>query len=74
MNAFSPWFNGTPIPETDDAFEVGDIVTLISGGPPLTVLNACDCGTVEVAWFDGSSLSVQDLPEEALVHWVDPDE
>lgn len=51
-----------------DGFIVGDVVTLISGGPALTVLNVCECGTVEVAWFDGASLSVQFLPEEALVY------
>ncbi|MDX8495871.1 DUF2158 domain-containing protein [Mesorhizobium sp. VK22B] len=72
MNAHSPWFNATPIPETEDDFEVGDVVTLVSGGPALTVLHVCgECGTVEVAWFDGASLSVQDLPEDALVRFDD---
>ncbi|MGX9144992.1 YodC family protein [Mesorhizobium sp. 128a] len=70
----SPWFNGVPLPETEDTFAVGDLVTLLSGGPALTVIHVCDCGTVEVAWFDGASLSVQDLPEEALVYWADDDD
>lgn len=34
-------------------FEPGDIVELITGGPDMTVLHACnDCADVEVAWFN----------------------
>ncbi|ESX78486.1 DUF2158 domain-containing protein [Mesorhizobium sp. LSHC414A00] len=75
--AFSPYisqpFTYPPTEEvTDGIFDVGDIVVLVSGGPPLTVLSVCECGSVEVAWFDGSSLSIQTLPEEALIH-AEPD-
>ncbi|MER9310085.1 YodC family protein [Mesorhizobium australicum] len=77
--AFSPWisqpFTYPPTEEvTDDVFAVGDVVALVSGGPPLTVLSVCEeCGDVEAAWFGpGSSLSIQTLPEEALIH-AEPD-
>ena len=34
-------------------YDAGDIVTLVTGGPDMTVLGACeDCGMVEVAWFN----------------------
>jgi uncharacterized protein YodC (DUF2158 family) len=34
-------------------YEPGDVVTLVSGGPDMTVLDVClDCGEVEVAWFN----------------------
>lgn len=37
----------------DGNYESGDIVSLISGGPDMTVLGVCeDCGEVEVAWFN----------------------
>lgn len=77
MNAYS--FNPTPIVfegaiAADSAFEVGDIVTLLTGSPPMTVLSVCDeCGDVDVAWYD-DSMQVYTLPDEALVRWVDPDE
>lgn len=65
-------FNGVALDGVEwetDGFVVGDIVNLITGSPDLAVLSACDeCGSVEVAWFDGASLSVQFLPEEVLVH------
>lgn len=33
-------------------YEPGDIVTLISGGPDMTVRGVCeDCGQVAVDWF-----------------------
>lgn len=33
-------------------YEPGDIVTIVSGGPDMTVLGVCDdCGEVEVAFF-----------------------
>ncbi|RWO08215.1 hypothetical protein [Mesorhizobium sp.] len=80
MNA-TPFYNTIPFDLTPgafadptasvdfDGFVAGDIVNLITGSPDLVVLSACDeCGSVEVAWFDGASLSVQFLPEEVLVH------
>lgn len=82
MNA-TPFYSGVPYPsefklgsDVDptasvdfDGFVAGDIVNLITGSPDLAVLSACDeCGSVEVAWFDGASLSVQFLPEEAMVY------
>ncbi|MER9188661.1 DUF2158 domain-containing protein [Mesorhizobium australicum] len=75
--AFSPWISQpfTPAVEAaEDVFDVGDVVALVSGGPPLTVLSVCEeCGDVEVAWFGpGSSLSIQTLPEDALIH-AEPD-
>ncbi|TGP65437.1 DUF2158 domain-containing protein [Mesorhizobium sp. M2D.F.Ca.ET.225.01.1.1] len=70
MNASSPWFNATPIPETDDAFEVGDIVNLIVGGPDMVVTGVCDeCGDITVHWIkiDGDVMS-DVFPEEALAY------
>ena len=50
-------------------FEIGDIVSLIVGGPDMVVISTCECGTVEVAWakMDGDVM-VDVFPEEALVH------
>lgn len=43
----------TVIDAGDGHYEPGDIVSLISGGPDMTVLGVCaDCGDVEVAWFN----------------------
>lgn len=65
--AYGTGFDGVVLDGVE--WETGDVVRLISGGPALTVLSVCDeCGSVEVAWFDGASLSVQGLPEEALVY------
>lgn len=59
-----------PIPTPDyDVFIEGELVTLVSGGPLLTVVDYCDdCDTVEVVWFDGGSLEEAILPSAALVH------
>lgn len=71
----SPWFNGVPLPETDDEYWPGDIVTLLTGSPPMTVLSACgDCGSVDVAFYDDDGLHILDLPEAALVPWDGEDE
>lgn len=62
-----------PLPEAPDTFEIGDVVNLVVGGPDMTVVGVCDeCGTVEVAWFDGDDESGwvfhrEVFPEEALV-------
>lgn len=58
--------DGTFCDDTD--LEPGDVVTLISGGPAMTVLSYCDeCGDVEVAWFDeDGALHMQLFPWEAV--------
>lgn len=61
--SMSEIFEFTP----DPTFEIGDIVTLLTGGPHMTVLGVCDdCGNTDVAWFDGDSLEIVTLPEVAL--------
>ncbi len=35
------------------AFEVGDVVRLASGGPPMTVEKVFDSGDLLCSWFDG---------------------
>ena len=57
-----------PAELTDDTFEVGDVVSLLVGGPDMVVLSSCECGMVEVAWakMDGDVM-VDTFPEEALV-------
>ncbi|MBZ9943454.1 DUF2158 domain-containing protein [Mesorhizobium sp. BR1-1-13] len=77
MNAHvdSPWFNATPIPDPDDIFFVGDIVTLLTGSPLMTVLSVCEHGCVEVAWYDDhKGMNIDAYPEEALVHWDGEDD
>lgn len=49
-------------------FVTGDLVTLVSGGPPLSVIDHCDdCGETEVAWFEGDALRIATFPEDVLV-------
>lgn len=52
-------------------YEPGDVVTLITGGPAMTVLEICDdCGDVGVGWFnevDGHwHFEAIEVPPEAL--------
>lgn len=59
---------GFPDAISDD-FEIGDVVSLIVGGPDMVVYSMCECGTVEVAWADSDGdIQVDVFPEEALVH------
>lgn len=32
-------------------YEPGDVVTLVTGGPDMTVNEVCECGNVLVDWF-----------------------
>lgn len=77
MNAhanFDNWFNATPLPEDVD-FIPGDIVTLLTGSPLMTVLSVCEHGCVEVAWYDDhKGMNIDAYPEEALVHWDGSDD
>jgi uncharacterized protein YodC (DUF2158 family) len=46
-------------------FKIGDVVTLKSGGPPMTVISTiCDC--VGVSWFDGNLLQGTSLVQDAV--------
>lgn len=58
-----------PLTIADDLpIEIGDIVSLVVGGPDMVVISTCECGTVEVAWVDSDGDVVTDVfPEEALV-------
>ena len=57
---------------TDNEFAPGEIVTIKSEGPPMTVLGFCeDCGEVEVAWFNfdeefGAVFFAESFPASAL--------
>lgn len=53
-------------------YEPGDVVQLLTGGPPMTVLGECDdCGEISVGWFDKTAefgwqfQSIQ-VPPEAI--------
>lgn len=49
----------------DDAFKVGDIVQLKSGGPPMTV-KALDGDDVICMWFEGKRTLDGRFPAETL--------
>lgn len=54
-----------------DDFTVGDVVSLIVGGPDMVVLDVCECGSIEVAWATSDGDVMRDaFPEEALVSVV----
>ena len=58
--------------DTDDTGPaIGDIVSLASGSPDMTVISVCECGTVEVAWYDDNGMNIDVFPVGALV--VDDD-
>lgn len=46
-------------------FKVGDVVHLKSGGPDLTLIGV-GCTHVEVAWFNGSKLKIEELPYQCI--------
>lgn len=46
-------------------FQIGDIVRLKSGSPPLTVV-ACDSTEVQVHWYVGDSLNGANHPIQAV--------
>jgi uncharacterized protein YodC (DUF2158 family) len=83
--AYSPWgdipsgfgakgFNAANGFPDDDSFDIGDIVSLIVGGPDMVVISVCECGTVEVAWSDSDGdVCVDAFPVEALVNPDDLD-
>lgn len=54
--------------EDDDELIVGDVVQLLTGSVDMVVIAACDCGTVEVAWYDDfGGMQVEVFPAEVLV-------
>ncbi len=62
---------GLPPLPADPDFEIGDVVSLIVGGPDMVIIGLCECGTVEVAWADSEGdVCVDVFPEEALYHVV----
>lgn len=68
----SPWCQDYAMGVSDilpSSFAIGDIVSLIVGGPHMVVISTCECGTAEVAWakVDGDVM-VDVFPEEALVY------
>lgn len=57
--------------EPDSDFNIGDVVSLIVGGPDMVVLDVCECGNVEVAWATSDGDVMRDaFPEEALIEVV----
>lgn len=52
--------------ENAGGFALGDIVSLVSGGPDMTVISVFESGCYEVAWFDGDGLGIECFPGEAL--------
>lgn len=52
--------------DTDDEFQEGDIVTLASGGTPMTVLSSKD-GQVDLIWNAKGEMKYRTLSETILV-------
>lgn len=53
----------------DLEFEIGDVVSLIVGGPVMVVISIADCDCLEVAWADSDGdVNVDVFPVEALCH------
>ena len=58
----------TFLDDTDDTgTAIGDIVSLASGSPDMTVISVCECGTVEVAWYDDNGMNIDVFPVGALI-------
>lgn len=58
----------TFLDDTDDTGPaIGDIVSLASGSPDMTVISVCECGTVEVAWYDDNGMNIDVFPVGALI-------
>lgn len=58
-------------PDAADEFEgfvVGDIVSLVTGSPDMVVVDVCECGSVDVVWYDEDGFNEASLPEEALYY------
>lgn len=47
-------------------FKIGDRVSLVSGGPPMTVTVVHPDGTVAVAWFEGHQVRRDVFHADAL--------
>lgn len=52
--------------ETAPKFAVGDIVVLVSGGPPMTVAGFWGDGTAMCHWFDHGELKEASFRPESL--------
>ena len=53
----------------DVEFEVGDVVSLIVGGPDMVVISIAESDCLEVAWADSDGdVNVDVFPAEALCH------
>lgn len=67
---YAAYTNGLTFPEElDTDFTIGDVVSLIVGGPDMVVVDVCeDCGSVEVVWVQPDGFVMRDaFPEEALI-------
>lgn len=53
--------------DTNTEPAIGDIVSLASGSPDMTVISLCDCGTAEVAWYDDNGMNTDVFPLAALI-------
>lgn len=53
--------------DTNTEPAIGDIVSLASGSPDMTVISLCDCGTAEVAWYDDNGMNIDVFPIAALI-------
>lgn len=60
-------YHGNPADDFE-GFVIGDIVSLVTGSPHMVVVDVCECGSVEVVWYDDFGFNEARLPEEALVY------
>lgn len=58
----------TPTPPATQRFRIGDVVTLKSGGPDMTIVgvNVLRGPAYAVTWFDGRKQGGTTFPEDAL--------
>lgn len=55
-------------PIDDDEPAIGDIVSLASGSPDMTVISLCDdCQSAECAWYDDYGMNIDVFPIAALI-------
>ncbi|QKC99193.1 hypothetical protein EB231_34965 [Mesorhizobium sp. NZP2298] len=53
-------------------YSIGDHVELTTGGPTMVVLDVCgECGDIDVAWFNGTTMEIVTLPSVAVWHAYD---
>ena len=63
------WTNPPTDAATEETLQIGDVTSLIIGGPEMVVIDTCaECGMVDVAWIDSDGdVAIERFAEEVLV-------